>query len=434
MTALKRILVMIVVGILIAAGIIGGVTVIGKYLPNGSQTIISNTTLISTSVSTTTETSNSSAQTGTMATLLTDPSVLPPGVSALWASYSDIEAHTLVGNASVWVTIAGAGSVNLLALQTQSVTLGSAKVSSGSFDRIRFDLTSVTLNFYGTNSSVYIQNPQLVSPLPQSGLQVNANSSVGVLIELATTVLPYQDGSKISFILTPSASSTVIPSSHWNESLAKIGATLNLSTQTWFKPTQGSLGSNLTRLIAEISPTTLLVALQNVGNTSITLSSLMVLGSSTQNQSISTSTYLSTVTSVVTITEVTTVTRNATSSTAQTPAAEQRNEVQTSMSSSTAVATFNSNVSQYIPIASFQILNDSVLSQPGQAINPDTVGVTIAPGKQVVLLFVGQISTINSPTLPNLPTSIIGGQQYLIRVSSPSGAVFDMNVTASYQS
>jgi hypothetical protein len=429
---------MVLVGVLIAAGIIAGVNALEQrnLLPSASGTTTTSTIITSTSVSTTTETSNTTGPKGTMAALMTDPSVFPPGANALIVTYSDIEVHTTISNSSLWVTIAGTGSVNLLALQNQSVTLGSALVASGTFDQIRFNVLSATLTYFGANRSVFVPNGQLISHINQNGMQLKPNSSAGVLLTLATTVLPYQNGPFINYVMMPSVNSTPVPSGSWKPELAKVGATLNLSNQSWFAPGPSSLANNFTKLITELSPSSVLLALQNNGNTSIVLSSLMVLGSSEQNASITTSTYLSTVTSVVTVTVVTTVTKNTTA-TKVPPTMDPANQLVAqnnaySNSSSTSVTTSESYSSQNIPIAAFQIMNNSALVQPGQSVDPNEVGLVVPAGKQVVLLFAAEIQTLNSPTSPNLPTSIVGGQQYTLLLSTPGGAVLELNVTASY--
>ncbi|MHB8567571.1 MAG: hypothetical protein ACYC7D_13905 [Nitrososphaerales archaeon] len=442
MKASRKIVVMIIVGIMIAAGIIAGVTALeeNNFLPSVSQTVTTNRTFtstatsITTQVSTTTKTSNSTGPTGTLAAMLTDPSLVPPGTSAFYVSYSDVEAHTTAGNSSEWITISGAGAMNLMGLSNQSVTLGSARISSGLFNQVRFDILSATLTYYGANYSIFVSNSHLIASITSGGINVKPNASAGIIIDLATTVLPFQDGPKVSFVMTPTVSSNPIPPSSWNTALETKGAALNLANESWFVPGPTSLQGSLTRLIGEISPATLLIALQNTGNTSITISSLTVLGSSTQNQSLSTSTFLSTVTSVVTITQVTTITENSTSTGGNQPASGRMNPDALYTTSNSTTTLPNSSSSQYIAVASFQILNDSALAQPGQSINPNSAGLTIPPGKQVVLLFVGQISTLDAPTAPYSPTSIVGGQQYLIMISSPSGAVYNMNVTASFQS
>jgi hypothetical protein len=86
-------------------------------------------------------------------------------------------------------------------------------------------------------------------------------------------------------------------------------------------------------------------------------------------------------------------------------------------------------------VAQFVVLSNGSITQTSAAqapIMPGTIGLTLEPGHETVLLFFRQISTISSSLPPYQPQSIIGGQEYIVQLITPQGSYENFNVNASY--
>ncbi len=432
MNAARKLMLMILVGILIAAGIIAGVTALeqGNFITgptSATSTVTSRTTVTSvTSVS-------SSIQTGLLAAQITDPPDppnTPAGTTHVYIVYSDIEAHTVdqSGN-SVWFTVAKAGMIDLFSVLNIGLTLGSAVVSSGVFAQARFDITKATVTFCGANYTASVPLNQIIVPLSNGVLLVKQNASAGFVIDVTPTVLALNNGGTPSFEIVTATQGLSIPSQSWNGSLAVVGSVIkNITSQSWWKGAT-PIGDNLVEKVpAEIYPTTLLVILNNTGAAPVTISGLSILTNAPQKtqsgQTVSTSTLVSTITTVTTITYVTTITGTSGAETGASPAAPQSN-------------INSSGTAGQVTVATFLILTNGSVVQPSPnsaPIPPSQVGLTIKPNQVVVLLYLGFINTLNNPSSPSEPLSIIGGQEYTIRIATPFGSSIEINVNASYAS
>lgn len=416
---------MVMVGVLIAAGIIGGVNALehGKVIPSASNSI--STVTSSTTVTTVSTTVSSNVQTGVLAAQITDPPNppnVPAGTTHVYIDYTDIEAHTISQNNSVWFTVARAGTVDLLSILNVGVTIGSATVTSGIYDQVRFDITNATVTFGGVNYTASVPLNQITVQLANGGAVVRPNASAGFLIQLTPTVLALNSGGKPNFEIVAATQGVAIPQESWNGSLASPGSVIqNISNMSWWIVAT-PIGDNLVKIPGtSIYPTELLVILNNTGTTPVTISALNILVQGEKQPppgaNISTTTIVSTYTTVTTITEIITKTGNATgvATGAPTPTSDAPN----------------------MTVASFLVLSNGSVIQPGQGgapISPSQVGLAIKPGQVTVLLYTGYINTLNSPYPPYSSQSIIGGQEYVVQLVTPFGSSVEFSVNASYAS
>ena len=164
---------------------------------------------------TTNSSSSLGSQTGTLGIQLTDPPTVPPGVTSVYISYSEMDVHVAgAGNQSGWYQVAPAGEIDLMSILNTSITLGSAPVTTGEFNAIGFNITSATVTVNGVNQSAFISSHKLLVPLV-GGVQVASGTSVGVLVDLSPTVLAVTNGSQTAYVLIPNAHSVLIPESVW---------------------------------------------------------------------------------------------------------------------------------------------------------------------------------------------------------------------------
>ena len=420
MNGWRKLLLMVVVGILIAAGIIGGVTALEQHniLPPSKTTIV---TVL------TNNTTTSTTPTGVLAVQMTDPPNVPLGVTHLYVNYADIEAHTINNNNSVWFAIANGGTIDLLSIVNVGFTVGSATVASGVFDQARLDINNATATYAGRNYTMSVPENQIIIPLSNGGVTVHANQSSGFVIEMISSVFAVSNGVEPSFELLPIARAIPIPSQVWHSSLAAAGSRIeNITSESWFGHPEIS-SNNLEKLGGILGPNFLLVALNNTGTTPITISGLNILTNGAKsNVSVSTITVIKTITTVTTITEISTMNANQSQAYVKVPNSPTSLQGQVPLSAAT---DYNQTV------ATFLISNNGSLVQPipGQSqVSVSFFGFTINPGQAVVLLLNHEINTLNNPTSLE-PTSIIAGQQYWIQLTNQGGTVLEFSLDASYQ-
>jgi len=325
MTASKRTTASIILaGVLIAAAIIGGVTALQDYglLPVSSSSTTemvatsatsssSSTRAVSTSstsapiqISTNT-TSSSSASTGPpsgaiLAVQMTDPPNVPANVTHVYIAYSDIqvgsEGSEASGGSLGWYTVAKSGQIDLMSILNSSVTLGAGQVVPGTFNLVKFDIASAEVDYNGQNYSAYVPANRMSIPIPNGGITVGANGTSALIIDMSPTVLPFQNGALLGFVLAPAAICFPIPPLAWNDSFVQQGST-EPTNASWFQQSETNQTTNMTIVGASLTNHSLSVTVQNTGNTNITISELDVLENVTSTVDNSTSSGIQTVVS-----------------------------------------------------------------------------------------------------------------------------------------
>ena len=215
----------------------------------------------------------SSAQSGTVGIQLTDPPVVPQGVTAVYISYSEMAVHVAdAGNNSGWYQVAPAGEIDLMSLLNTSITLGSSQVTSGVYNAIGFNLTSATVTASGSNQSAFISNDRMIIPIA-GDLQVQSGQSQGVLVDLSPTVIAIHNSSQTAYLLIPNAHTLHVPSSVWKQSSHKGDVLKDLAQQQWFREgNQGQISlSGIT-----LSSDSMQVTVTNTGSHNASISLLTV--------------------------------------------------------------------------------------------------------------------------------------------------------------
>ena len=223
----------------------------------------------------TTNSSSSSlgSQTGTLGIQLTDPPTVPPGVTSVYISYSEMDVHVAgAGNQSGWYQVAPAGEIDLMSILNTSVTLGSAPVTTGEFNAIGFNITSATVTVNGVNQSAFISSNKLLVPLV-GGVQVASGVSIGILVDLSPTVLAVTNGSQTAYVLIPNAHSVLIPESVWKAHEHRGDKVSDLAQQKWFE--EGARG-NISLSSPVLTSNSLSITVTNNGANSTVISSLTV--------------------------------------------------------------------------------------------------------------------------------------------------------------
>lgn len=382
----------------------------------------------------------------TLGIQLTDPPTVPPGVTDVYISYSEMAVHVAdAGNYSGWYQVAPAGEIDLMSVINTSITLGSAKVSSGTYNAVGFNITSATVTVNGVNESAFISSNKLIVPLV-GGLKVGAGTSEGVLIDLSPTVIAVENGSQTAYVLIPSAHGLHIPDSAWKAADHRGDEVKDIQQQTWYRD---ELQGQISLSNVALSNNSMSVTVTNTGANSTVVSSLSVYyplsvlcqqytGSCTATESgdglphaipvalfgvLSNGSLVQYNFTAAAIAHYTSESSDTSTSTSSTTSGD------SGASSSTSTTTTEADMGPNLELDEQQGVH---------------LGYVLAPGQSVTFTFSGKVATI-SPVILNyiqlnvaVPTSLINavstitsGQQYVIAARGPFDTFAYQQLTAS---
>ncbi|HZW56241.1 MAG TPA: DUF4382 domain-containing protein [Nitrososphaerales archaeon] len=259
---------------LIAVAVIGialGTGVLGSATTRGS-------TLFSTT---------NSGSSGTLAVLMTDPPTVPNGVTAVYITYANMAVHvTGAGNQSGWHSLGTNGTINLMSVINATQTIASAKIDSGNFNAIGFNITSAIVTYNGQNYTadlVYGHN-MLVVPIV-GGIRVDGGATAATMIDMTPTVLKLESNdtssATTSFAFIPSAKAYTIPAQSTSSLHLRVGERDDIHDAPWWIAIEH--GSHFEITSAKLSGTTLSITVTNTGNASLVFRTATVTSSTSQS-------------------------------------------------------------------------------------------------------------------------------------------------------
>ncbi|MHB1868840.1 MAG: DUF4382 domain-containing protein [Nitrososphaerales archaeon] len=210
----------------------------GSVTGVSSNTGVSTTAVGSSSGSSTTSGSGSSGSTGTLQISMIDPPHVPANVVDVYVNYSSIQVHVAnAGNQSGWYNVTSSGTINLMKIVSSSKVLGSATLPSGTYNIVRFNVTSAVVTVNSTSGVLTNHTANVPSGMVQAtitgGVNVQANTPSALLIDIS----PRVTGANGSYTLVPSATAqpqtpvgtgsttTVTQSSHTSTSVSTTSHT-----------------------------------------------------------------------------------------------------------------------------------------------------------------------------------------------------------------
>jgi hypothetical protein len=213
-----------------------------------------------------------SGPSGTLAVLLTDPPTVPNGVTAVYATYSDVQVHVNgAGNLSGWYDLHSSGQINLMSVVNIGQTIASTSVPAGTYDALRFNVTAASVTYQGQNYTTHIATStaagsQLTVPII-GGIKVSSGQSSAAIIDMTPTVILGGNSTNPQFAFVNSARAYAIPANSIPRGLILKEHQVNLTSQGWWQRIVDSARYQLTS--ASLSPNSLAITVDNTGNVSI---------------------------------------------------------------------------------------------------------------------------------------------------------------------
>ncbi len=148
----------------------------------------------------------SSGSSGTLQLSMIDPPNVPGNVVDVYVNYSSIQVHVAnAGNQSGWYNVTSSGTINLMKIVSASKLLGSASLPSGTYNIVRFNITSAIVTVNSTSGVLSNYTANVPSGMVQSvitgGVNVQASTTSALLVDISPRVT-YANG---NYTLIPSA-------------------------------------------------------------------------------------------------------------------------------------------------------------------------------------------------------------------------------------
>ena len=180
-----------------------------------------------------------SGLTGTLAVLLTEPPTVPVGVTAVYATYSDVQVHVNgAGNLSGWTNLHSSGKINLMGVINVGQTIVSTSVPTGSYSALRFNIITAVVTYQGKNYTAHIATSsttgsQLTVPIV-GGIQVSSGQSSAAIIDMTPTVILAGNSTNPQFAFINAAKAYTIPANSVSRALILKEHQVNLTSQGWW--------------------------------------------------------------------------------------------------------------------------------------------------------------------------------------------------------
>ena len=147
-----------------------------------------------------------SSGSGTLQLSMIDPPNVPGNVVDVYVNYSSIQVHVSnAGNQSGWYNVTSSGTINLMKIVSASKLLGSASLPSGTYNIVRFNITSAIVTVNSTSGVLSNYTANVPSGMVQSvitgGVNVQASTTSALLVDISPRVT-YANG---NYTLIPSA-------------------------------------------------------------------------------------------------------------------------------------------------------------------------------------------------------------------------------------
>jgi hypothetical protein len=151
---------------------------------------------------------------GTLQLSIIDPPDAPANVTHVTITYTSMQVHVANGgNNSGWHNITSSGQIDLMSVVNQKQVLGSANLPAGTYNIIRFNMTSATVTVHSISGdkifSVQIANGRMQVTITGGGVHVKSGATSYVLVDI-TPKVNYDANN--GYTIVPAASATTTSS------------------------------------------------------------------------------------------------------------------------------------------------------------------------------------------------------------------------------
>jgi hypothetical protein len=197
-------------------------------------------------------------------------------VTGVYVTYGNVAVHVSgAGGQSGWTETNTTGSLDLLKLVNVSTTIATARVSSGVYDALRFNISSAQVTYNGKNYTAFVPSAMLSVRIP-GGIQVNSVNKSAMIIDMHPTVVNIGSKSTPEFIVNAAASVHGLPIYAVTDQIERIGFKMQLGGLSWWKQIGEQYTANIQITSAALSSSSFSVTVENTGTTPVNLSAVSV--------------------------------------------------------------------------------------------------------------------------------------------------------------
>jgi len=203
------------------------------------------------------------ASPGTLSIMLTDPPHVPPGVTAVYVSYSELALHlSVVGGNGGWTKLSNGGTIDLMSTVNFSQTIAAVKVQSGNYNALSLNVTSSSVTSNGKNYTAFVVGGYLFIPIAAGGIQVNDSKPSAAIIEIFPLVMNIGSQSDLEFVVRSTAVAWPVPSGQITGEMQQQGFKFPLAGVVWWHRFSQNETANLQITSATLSSDSLSVSVK----------------------------------------------------------------------------------------------------------------------------------------------------------------------------
>jgi hypothetical protein len=207
---------------------------------------------------------------------LTDPPVMPAGVTAINIEYDSLAIHSAGSSqAQGWVPLNSSGRIDLLGTVNRSQTIAVTQIRSGAYDQLRLVINSSVLTFNGRNYTAFVSTGALSFPI-EGRFEVNGSQSAATIINFNPTVLNIGSAAVPQFLMQADAAAYPVPPTAVSPSMTSVGARTSLTGMTWWRSVQSEFSRSIKITSVRLSNSGLSFTLQSTGSQASNLKIVMV--------------------------------------------------------------------------------------------------------------------------------------------------------------
>jgi hypothetical protein len=165
--------------------------------------------------------------------------------------------------------------IELLGTVGQALTISSATVPAGTYDGLKFEVTSAQVTYQGTNHSAIVQGGKLTVKI-EGGAMVSASQTAGALIDIQPTVIDVGTSSSPSFVLWATARAFQVPSAQMTGGTEDEGHRFSLAGFGWWDNDNAEARATITLSSVSLSSGSLGLTVQDTGSSGTELKLVIV--------------------------------------------------------------------------------------------------------------------------------------------------------------
>lgn len=220
---------------------------------------------------------SSTFTTGILSVLISDPPHVPSNVSALYITYPSMFVHIQgVQGQDGWIQVSSSGSIQLLGAVNIGQTVASANVPAGTYDMIRFEVSSAIVTYDSHNYTAIVQDGNLTIHFT-GPLTANPSQASALVVDMQPFVYNFGNSSNPSFVLKMGAISFPAPSGSVSSQMQNVGNRFQFQAgNTWFWQYRNNNYPNVNISNIRLTGSSLSATISDQGSQDVTINAITV--------------------------------------------------------------------------------------------------------------------------------------------------------------